>query len=968
MASKRYDQFSDPLTSLGRDTTLSDIILVANPLPGPDLGKLAQVEQGAIKLNASMLLAGTIPTLRYGANSIPIASLIFPGAGGYLDSDGNFTVPPTGLTDPTIDTGDLIYRSALGLVRLPVGTNGQIFTVVGGIPVWASTPGGLSWAIVGNDGTIDGTHFIGNTDDVPLTFRVNNVQAGRIENLLRNTALGYEAGLPATSEGSQNTAIGYQSLKSLVESSSNTAVGVFALKVLETGEQNVAVGYNSLSQLTAGDNNMAFGVNAGIGLVTGSRNTILGTATLPSSLSDNIILATGDGTIRQQFDDTGALTIAVQDASTDYVNFLPWAQDASGNIKRMGAWPSRAGGDDTQVQYNDAGALAGSAAFTWDNSNEALTVAGMYIATGTTASATKFMITHQHATTADVLITYGENANPDDGTFNSFTTWGHNFDQSTPGFGGWYFSLESNYQPFAGATDRWFEGHLERRLTNDTSTDRVFSFTGSKTVRSGNWDFRATTYNFFLSDGLSTGANADELVAAFNPTGINLYHEDGGGLDIINRDETTYVRILTEAGGFGYVNTDAPNGFSTNSLWYFDQGITTNGDFGTSVQFGSMAIKTAGNLVNIYAPFNADTYSARLFFGAGYGAIALNDGIWNGGDSTYEGASIGLDARGLTAPIRFFTHTTGASSGTAAGGIWNNQKWTIGGAASAALVTLELIGTDALLLPAGNTAARPSGVNGYIRYNSQTNKFEGYENGAWANIIGAGGITGVTTFGSTPNANGLSVSGSNILMQPADATNPGGISTGAQDIAGAKTFKAQATFQGTGIGILSASGTSGIVAAGTNFGGEFSSAGVPVLGSASATTAGVVLGLLLQRTGSYTAAANDGIELRFASKNSAAAGKDIAAIHAVITNVTAGAEDGAFKWQLMAGGAAAATKMSLSSGGVLEMTSIKTAAPSGGTAKEWKVGDYVTAAITVDLAHYVEVEVNGTLRKFVTAT
>lgn len=63
------------------------------------------------------------------------------------------------------------------------------------------------------------------------------------------------------------------------------------------------------------------------------------------------------------------------------------------------------------------------------------------------------------------------------------------------------------------------------------------------------------------------------------------------------------------------------------------------------------------------------------------------------------------------------------------------------------------------------------------------------------------GITGVTTFGSTPNANGLSVSGANILMQPADGSNPGGVSTTTQTFAGAKTFSNDARFNANvGIG------------------------------------------------------------------------------------------------------------------------------------------------------------------------
>lgn len=46
----------------------------------------------------------------------------------------------------------------------------------------------------------------------------------------------------------------------------------------------------------------------------------------------------------------------------------------------------------------------------------------------------------------------------------------------------------------------------------------------------------------------------------------------------------------------------------------------------------------------------------------------------------------------------------------------------------------------------------------------------------------------LAAFGSTPNANGLSLSGQVLNMQPANATNGGGLSTTAQVIAGAKTF------------------------------------------------------------------------------------------------------------------------------------------------------------------------------------
>jgi hypothetical protein len=46
--------------------------------------------------------------------------------------------------------------------------------------------------------------------------------------------------------------------------------------------------------------------------------------------------------------------------------------------------------------------------------------------------------------------------------------------------------------------------------------------------------------------------------------------------------------------------------------------------------------------------------------------------------------------------------------------------------------------TDAILMPSGSTAQRPSATNGMFRYNTDENEFEGYANGAWGPISGGG--------------------------------------------------------------------------------------------------------------------------------------------------------------------------------------------------------------------------------------
>lgn len=54
-------------------------------------------------------------------------------------------------------------------------------------------------------------------------------------------------------------------------------------------------------------------------------------------------------------------------------------------------------------------------------------------------------------------------------------------------------------------------------------------------------------------------------------------------------------------------------------------------------------------------------------------------------------------------------------------------------------VKLAVSSTDAILVPVGTTAERPTGAAGYIRYNSSLGKFEGYT-AAWGAI--GGGATG----------------------------------------------------------------------------------------------------------------------------------------------------------------------------------------------------------------------------------
>lgn len=60
-------------------------------------------------------------------------------------------------------------------------------------------------------------------------------------------------------------------------------------------------------------------------------------------------------------------------------------------------------------------------------------------------------------------------------------------------------------------------------------------------------------------------------------------------------------------------------------------------------------------------------------------------------------------------------------------------------------VTASLVGTDALLIPVGTTGQRPTGASGYLRFNSTTTEFEGYNGTAWASVGGAAISNDTTT-------------------------------------------------------------------------------------------------------------------------------------------------------------------------------------------------------------------------------
>ena len=213
--------------------------------------------------------AGTIGSLTDGhilvgdANNVPQDVAMFGDAG--INSLGQL----------------LINSGAVTLMKMAQGPPDQIYVTNNLGKAALTSFNTLGWSLTGNTGTVDGTNFIGNIDNQPLNFRINNLPAGRITNDARGeTTLGYKAN-STTPNLFYNTSIGYQAGLSLGNASNrNTLIGANAgFAIGNNSTRNMAIGELALPSLTIGNNNMAMGQSAGNLVSSGDFNLFMGAGT-----------------------------------------------------------------------------------------------------------------------------------------------------------------------------------------------------------------------------------------------------------------------------------------------------------------------------------------------------------------------------------------------------------------------------------------------------------------------------------------------------------------------------------------------------------------------------------------------------------------------------------------------------------------------------------------------------------------
>ena len=134
----------------------------------------------------------------------------------------------------------------------------------------------------------------------------------------RWVALGPAAAYSSTT-GSNWVAIGDSAGNANTIGSGWIAIGYNSATSSTTGSNFIAIGLGTLSNCTTGNSNIAIGNNTGIGITTGSGNTIIGANVtgLAAALTNNVILASGDGVIKFQIDSAGLATLTATPSTGD---------------------------------------------------------------------------------------------------------------------------------------------------------------------------------------------------------------------------------------------------------------------------------------------------------------------------------------------------------------------------------------------------------------------------------------------------------------------------------------------------------------------------------------------------------------------------------------------------------------------------------------------------------------------------
>jgi len=358
----------------------------------------------------------------------------------------------------------------------------------------------------------------------------------------------------------------------------------------------------------------------------------------------------------------------------------------------------------------------------------------------------------------------------------------HAADATNPG------GVSTGTQTFAGAKTFSGAGSFTAAgtglaVTNNVTVGGTLAVTSNTTITG-----TTTSTGNLRTDGLfQMGGTTSSFPALKNNSGI---------LEARLADDSTYA-VLRAA--------DPVNNNDVVTKQYLsNNGVISVGAFGSTPNANAASIATGvltlqpadatnpgGVSTGAQTFAGAKTFSgAGSFTGAGTGLAVTNNATVGGtlgvtGNTTMGGT---LTVTGNTSTAVITSNPYGTATGET--GQLVLKELAAGGTDAATIRSPDALAASYVL-----TLPPNDGASGEVLQTDGNGVL------TWTAVSGAGAVTSMAAFGSTPNANGGSIASNALTLQPADATNPGGVSTGAQTFAGAKTFNGAVTAGAAGTGL-----------------------------------------------------------------------------------------------------------------------------------------------------------------------
>ncbi|MFC6095813.1 hypothetical protein ACFPVY_04070 [Flavobacterium qiangtangense] len=222
-------------------------------------------------------------------------------------------------------------NTALGQNTFRFNTTGQQGTAVGYNALGANTTGRFNVAVgydamrtntIGEWNTAIGMEALRNQTNAVYNVAVGYRAGRNATEGTRNTFLGVDAG-SANTIGGFNLIAGMGAGQIATHLNGSTILGQAAGNQLTSAENNTFVGRNAGANITTGSSNLVLAagnfIAEGSGIIGGNNNTIVGTVRGLGDVSNNVVIADGEGNIAMRKDSTGVVSFPSGSVATDEI-------------------------------------------------------------------------------------------------------------------------------------------------------------------------------------------------------------------------------------------------------------------------------------------------------------------------------------------------------------------------------------------------------------------------------------------------------------------------------------------------------------------------------------------------------------------------------------------------------------------------------------------------------------------------